>query len=334
MPYDNSPAAAHNQSMESALQERFSFYKIDNEAKSALAEFYPAFEKALPDLLTQFYDHVAQWPVLVQMFGVRPGGQQAALDRARSAQSTHWLKLFSGRFDQSYVESARRIGEMHARIGLDPKWYFGGYSLTIGNLLAVAIGQYSSRFNPGGAHKKSAHLVASLVKCAMLDMDLVMQVYLEVFYKAQFQKKLDEIATGFESSIGGIISRVSESAGTMQSTASGMSATAEETSKQAGAVAAASEQASTNVQTVASAAEERSKERRVGKECRSRLRSCPPLSPRSAARSASRARSPARRSRTPARPTRWCRAWSAPRRRSAKWWRSSPTSPSRPTCSP
>ena len=51
-----------------------------------------------------------------------------------------------------------------------------------------------------------------------------------------------------------------------------------------------------------------------------RPRNCPPRSPRSAARCPSHRGSPPVRSARPRRPTRWCREWPRPRRRSARWW--------------
>ncbi len=70
------------------------------------------------------------------------------------------------------------------------------------------------------------------------------------------RKSMIELADSFESSVGGIIKTVSDSATQLHSSAQTMSTTAEETSHQATAVAAASEEAATSVQTVASSAEE------------------------------------------------------------------------------
>jgi methyl-accepting chemotaxis protein len=69
-------------------------------------------------------------------------------------------------------------------------------------------------------------------------------------------KRIEEETRTFDKAVSGILETVSAASTELDSTASSMSATAEETSRQATAVAAASEQASTNVQTVASAAEE------------------------------------------------------------------------------
>ncbi|TCS61647.1 HAMP domain-containing methyl-accepting chemotaxis protein [Varunaivibrio sulfuroxidans] len=64
------------------------------------------------------------------------------------------------------------------------------------------------------------------------------------------------LADDFEASIGGVVNSVSSASTEMQSSASTLSSTAEQTSRQATRVAAASEEASSNVQTVASASEE------------------------------------------------------------------------------
>ena len=75
--------------------------------------------------------------------------------------------------------------------------------------------------------------------------------------RAEVEKRalMDRMAGEFEASVGGVIQQVAAQATQMQSSATAMSATAEETTRQAGTVAAASEESSANVQTVASASE-------------------------------------------------------------------------------
>lgn len=70
------------------------------------------------------------------------------------------------------------------------------------------------------------------------------------------RKAMAKLADEFQTSVGAALETVASASNELQSTATSMSATAEETSRQANTVAAASEQASANVQTVASAAEE------------------------------------------------------------------------------
>ena len=95
-------------------------------------------------------------------------------------------------------------------------------------------------------------------KESALEMERMQEAQQEAERKAQEDKRraMSTLADTFQSSVGAIVTQVSSAAIQLQSTAQGMTATAEETSRQSTAVAAASEEATTNVQTIASAAEE------------------------------------------------------------------------------
>ncbi len=69
-------------------------------------------------------------------------------------------------------------------------------------------------------------------------------------------KTVEKLTKTFDAEVTNILGDVSSATTQMESTATSMASTAEETSKQATAVAGASEQASTNVQTVSAATEE------------------------------------------------------------------------------
>ena len=89
-------------------------------------------------------------------------------------------------------------------------------------------------------------------------MDRMQGAAKEAEKKAEEDKRRSMIALadGFQASVGEIVASVSAASTQLQTTAQGMTATAEETSRQSTAVAAASEEAATNVQTIAAAAEE------------------------------------------------------------------------------
>jgi methyl-accepting chemotaxis protein len=74
--------------------------------------------------------------------------------------------------------------------------------------------------------------------------------------KMRRARLLDELTKSFESRVGELVSGLSSSSATMETTARSMSSTAAATDRQAGAVASASQQTTVNVQTVASATEE------------------------------------------------------------------------------
>jgi methyl-accepting chemotaxis protein len=70
------------------------------------------------------------------------------------------------------------------------------------------------------------------------------------------RRAMNDLASGFESSVGQIVTLVSSAATELNASAENLSAIADETSRQTTTVAAATEEASVSVQTVASSAEE------------------------------------------------------------------------------
>jgi methyl-accepting chemotaxis protein len=233
-----------------SIGDRLSFLLVDAVTRTTLTEFMPTLRRELPGILLAFYKHLQQWPQLAGMFQ-----DQAAMDRARKAQGEHWLRLFSGRFDDDYAASVRRIGLMHSRIGLEPRWYIAGYSFVLGRLYTVATHAFASRLRPTAAQEKTAALMCALNQTVMLDMDLAISVYIEE-NKAAYDRKLVTLANTFETQVGNIVEGVASAATELQATAQAMAATAEETTRQSAAVAEASGHATLNMQTVSAATEE------------------------------------------------------------------------------
>ena len=220
------------------ISSRLEFLRIDGGTRAILNEFVPTLRHEMPAMLAAFYRHMQSWPQMASMFH-----GQSAMDRASRAQGEHWLKLMSGRFDDDYIASVRRIGLMHAKIGLEPRWYIGGYTFILDRVFTLASHVHSSRFKPAAAQEKTAALMGALNKAFMLDMDLAISTYFEET-KTVFTNKLNTLAETFEGKLGPLVRGVSTEAA------------AEQTSAQASTVAAAAEEASVNVQTVAAAAEQ------------------------------------------------------------------------------
>ncbi|QTC92217.1 globin-coupled sensor protein [Brevundimonas goettingensis] len=132
--------------------------------------------EALPGALNAFYDQVRAFPETSRFFQ-----DERHMAAASSAQRTHWNALIEGRIDADYGRSVRTIGQVHARIGLEPRWYIGGY----GVLLAHLIGRVANRPRKWGGRqadhdRMTGEAIAELTRRVMLDMDLSISIYLEV----------------------------------------------------------------------------------------------------------------------------------------------------------
>jgi methyl-accepting chemotaxis protein len=224
---------------------RLRFMRIDGETGALLREFWKIVEPALPTILDGFYRHVTSEPRLARLLGTQ-------IPRLKTAQGTHWGRLFNGRFDEAYINGVRTIGLVHNKIGLEPRWYIGGYNYVLGELVTLAV----------SARKWRASRLAALLKAinaaVMLDMDFAISVYQEAMLseREQRQTRLDHAVRELDGQTKTALESVGSSARKMQETANALLANADETKRQSTTVSVASEQASANVQTVSGAAEQ------------------------------------------------------------------------------
>jgi methyl-accepting chemotaxis protein len=232
------------------LQDRLSMIGLNAEACAALQQAGPIIAKVLPGVITEFYDHLRKWPSLMRMFR-----DEAAIRHAADRQGEHWRKLFTGRFDSGYIESVERIGLVHSKIGLDPRYYIGGYG-HVAAALSTAVAQEMGGGGWRGAKTQAvARTLAAISQAILLDLDVSVAVYIRET-RGLADRKLDGAVSGFETSIGGLATTLSGAANHLESLARSMAGASETAAQQANGVAQSSEQAGASVATVAAAAEQ------------------------------------------------------------------------------
>lgn len=168
-----------------ALQERLSFVGLDADAQSTLARSQPVVAGALPASLDAFYDQVRRYPEVARFFD-----GEGRIAGAKAAQERHWAGIAAGRFDGAYLDSVQRIGATHARIGLEPRWYIGGYALVLDGLIQALVRDHAAGRSRWGRADDGAALgrtLGAVVKAAMIDMDFVISTYLEAAESARAQ---------------------------------------------------------------------------------------------------------------------------------------------------
>ena len=224
---------------------RLRFMHIDAETGELLREFWKSVEPSLPEILDAFYRHVTGEAQLANLIG-------SEVARLKKAQGSHWARLFNGRFDHEYLQGVRTIGLVHNKIGLEPRWYIGGYNFVLGQLTAIAVSRY--RWRPSRLVK----ILTAVNSAVMLDMDIAISVYQEAML-AERQKHQEKVAgaiSSFDARMKIVLETLADSATNLEGAAETLAANAEQSTQQSAAVAAASEEASTNVQAVAASTEE------------------------------------------------------------------------------
>jgi methyl-accepting chemotaxis protein len=164
------------------LEKRLRYAGIDDTTGRNLRRFWRVARLALPGILTAFYRHVESEPTLAGMVAGRS-------DQLKSAQSTHWGRLFSGRFDQGYVEGVYRVGLAHQKIGMEPRWYIAGYQFVLNHLVRLAVLTWF--WNPYVLWRT----LQALNKAVLLDMELAIFAYQNAI-EAQKRQQEEAIISG------------------------------------------------------------------------------------------------------------------------------------------
>lgn len=153
------------------LDRRLSFYGFDRNDYDQFPAIRKLLGRHVAAALDKLYERISQTPETDGHFPSR-----SAMQQARTRQADHWDELFSGAPSTRHYEAAEKVGAVHARIGLEPSWYIGGYALVLEQLIAAAAG--SGITGPLG-QKAVAKRIAALVKTALLDLDIALTAYFE-----------------------------------------------------------------------------------------------------------------------------------------------------------
>ena len=157
--------------MADELGQRLEYYGLANE-QAALKRVGRKVAASLDGALVRFYATISAMPAIAGLFSGR--GQ---MDSAARSQKNHWLTLFDQGFTESYLKRATMIGRVHAEIGLDPRWYIGGYGIILDQLIQRMVAPGLLGLLPW--KRRQARELSLLVRASLLDMDLALSSYFE-----------------------------------------------------------------------------------------------------------------------------------------------------------
>jgi methyl-accepting chemotaxis protein len=239
--------------------QRLEFLGIDETTREKLRKARPAVEAELPNILGDFYRLLAKWPELQSLFKDENHQQTA-----KQLQISHWSNILAGNFDEDYRASVDKIGNAHNRIGLEPRWYIGGYAALLGGIFSALIQEYFASSILGGKKREEfEEITHAFLKAALLDMDLAISTYFDAG-EEEFNLKVEQMTDSFDKSIASFIremklstddlgttaTRLSELSDYGRSRAEELQQTAEISSENVSAVASASEQMSASIREI------------------------------------------------------------------------------------
>ncbi|MDE2404593.1 MAG: globin-coupled sensor protein [Sphingomonadales bacterium] len=152
------------------IADRQDFYNLKHVDKRNFPDLHRLLSQSIDDILSKFYKKISATAKTAHFFK-----SDGMVQHASKAQRDHWLGVFSEGINDAYVNRAIHIGQVHARIGLEPKWYIGGYVSVLEQLIERMVAGGPLGWLPG--RRRRAANIATLVKVALLDIDLGLAGY-------------------------------------------------------------------------------------------------------------------------------------------------------------
>lgn len=153
---------------EAEIARRKAFLEFTTEDAARLRALHAALQTLAPDFANAFYDHLlAFWETR------RFIPDAASVERLKRTQAAYFDSLTAGDYGPEYISHRVRVGVVHHRIGLEPKWYLGAYNKYLGGLLPEIwqrLGKDPEAF---------INACRALIKIVLLDMGLAIDTYIQ-----------------------------------------------------------------------------------------------------------------------------------------------------------
>jgi signal transduction histidine kinase len=153
--------------MPQSLEQRVRFLAIEAEDLELLAALRSTIEDNADRIVSVFYRHLLSFSETRQLL-INP----QVKDRLLAMQRQYLVSLAPPQLGPDYVAERLRIGQTHHRVGLEPKWYLGAYSLYFRLIVPLALNHFR------GQPSQGERALVALNKVLMLDAQLAMESYI------------------------------------------------------------------------------------------------------------------------------------------------------------
>lgn len=134
----------------------------------ALKALRPIIQQSADAIVNIFYANIERYSELMRVVK----NADSSIDRLKMAQKRYLMEMFDGNYDEAYFERRLKIGVIHNRIGLTPRWYLGSYSVYSCEIMKLIQRLY--RWN---ASKREVAMNA-VNKIISIDSQLAMDTYI------------------------------------------------------------------------------------------------------------------------------------------------------------
>lgn len=174
------------------IKRRKAYFALTSSDSRAMSAIKPIIAENIEQIVEDFYDQIISFNEMDRLIG-----DAETLSRLKNYQKNYILSLFDGQYDEEYVHSRLRIGVVHKRIGVDPKFYVSSVNKLISLLEKVITA------NSGKDCRFCQESLAAVSKVIMFDLSLTFDTYIYSLINEvhRSREELENYAEGLEQRI-------------------------------------------------------------------------------------------------------------------------------------
>ena len=160
------------------IAERKAFLELEPQDCVRLRSLNALIEPAGEAFTEAFYSHILSFESMRRLLP-----DEQSLAHLRLAQAEYFSQLTCGDYGERYVANRMQVGQVHQRIGLEPKWYIGAYRKYLSGLIPLVWEQCD------GDMERFFASYDSLLKVVLFDMGLALDTYFQAEHQALQEMK-------------------------------------------------------------------------------------------------------------------------------------------------
>lgn len=165
---------------------RMQFLEFGEEDVTRLAAMAAVAKHYADPVIEGLYQHFLAFSETREFFR-----DPSVLERVKRLQKEYFVRLTAGDYGPEYVENRLKIGAVHERIRLEPRWYLGAYNYYLRAVATRLLSAYAD--DPARAMRE----FMSLMKLVFFDIGIAVDTYItsrDVTMRKQ-QEAIQELST-------------------------------------------------------------------------------------------------------------------------------------------
>lgn len=174
------------------IENRLTYLTMTRDMCDQLVKLKPIIAGDIDLIVKEFYDYLIEYDEIAHIIG-----DSESLARLKKYIRRYILELFDGKYDTEYVQTRLRIGLVHKRIGVAPKFYIMAVKHLL-NLLRQRLVQASSK-----KCRLCEDRISAVENIMLFDLTLVFDTYIHGLMEelVRGKKELEIYSEGLENKI-------------------------------------------------------------------------------------------------------------------------------------